>query len=247
MAEACAQAAPELWFPVGEKITYDMKWGFLHVGTTTVSAEWETAGDATNLLIRFTTRTTRLLDKVYRVDDVVEALIDPATFLPSRFYKRLEEGSYRAEELTTFDRSNGIVRWTSLTEDRSLDYEAAPDTRDIISLMYLLRKAEFTPGETNVYVVAGDEGPAEVTVMPLQRTVLKLENHGRVDALRFKTKVSHDPLFQRKFPDEAWVSTDERRVLLRMTVDVPVGHISLQLSKVEGPGSDHWIKPASGK
>lgn len=235
-------ARPTFWFPVGERLLYDMHWGVFPVGTTVVESEWQEKGTNTWLHIRYTTRTNPFCDRFYRVHDVIEAWIDPHTFLPIRFRKQLEEGAYRCDEWTTFDRSRGIVRWESLTEGRAIDYEAPPDLHDIVSLMYLLRRHPFEPGSTNTFRVAGDQGPTEIVVETLREVRVDTPGYGRRRAMQLRPRVSNDSLFQRKVPDLVWISADARRLLLRMTVDVPLGHVTMGLNAVEGPGAAEWIK-----
>lgn len=231
-----------LWFPVGERLVYDMNWGLLPVGTTVVESDWLPDHEPRLLRIRYTTRTTPFLDRVYKVDDLIETWIDPASFLPVRFRKRLEEGSFRCDEITTFDRAQGRVRWESRLDGRVIEYPAPPDLRDIVSLMYLLRKTAFEPGTTNSFPVAGDRGVTEIAVRSLARARLNLPRYGMQWAQHLKPIVSDDPLFDRKIPDQVWISTDARQVMLKLTVDVPVGHISMLLSAVEGPGDDAWVR-----
>jgi hypothetical protein len=233
---------PDLWFPVGERLLYDMDWGVIPVGSTVVESEWAADGTSTVLHIRYTTRTNPFCDRIYRVDDLIEAWIDPATFLPIRFRKKLEEGSFRCDETTTFHRDRGTVLWASLTENRVLEYNAPPDLHDIVSLMYLLREHPFVPGATNTFAVAGDQGPTEIQVETVRAVRVDTPGYGKRPAVQLRPRVSGDSLFQRKVPDQVWISTDQRRLLLQMTVDVPLGHITMGLRTVEGPGAAEWVR-----
>lgn len=236
-----APASGELWFSVGERLRYDMRWGIFPVGTTTVESEWQDGDSNSILRIRYLTRTNPFCDRLYRVNDLIEAWIEPQSFLPLRFHKKLEEGDYRCDEITTFDRERGVVRWESLTEGKVLEYPAPADLRDIVSLMYLLRRHAFEPGTTNVFNVAGDQGPTEIRVVVQDTVRVDTPGYGRRRSVRLRPLVSNDSLFQRKVPDQVWVSLDARRLLLQMTVDVPVGHITMGLAAVEGPGAAEWI------
>lgn len=241
-AERPDSGRPALWFPVGERLLYDMDWGVIPVGRTVVESQWAEEGTSTVLHIRYTTRTNPFCDRFYRVDDVIEAWIDPATFLPIRFRKKLEEGSFRCDETTTFHRDRGTVRWASSTEDRDVEYAAPRDLHDIVSLMYLLREHPFVPGATNTFTVAGDQGPTEIRVETVRSVLVDTPGCGKRAAVQLRPRVSGDSLFQRKVPDEVWISTDQRRLLLQMTVDVPLGHITMGLRAVEGPGAAEWVR-----
>jgi hypothetical protein len=38
-----------------------------------------------------------------------------------------------------------------------------------------------------------------------------------------------------------WVSDDDRRLIARASIKVPVAHVNLVLDKVTGPGEDVWV------
>jgi hypothetical protein len=233
---------PELWFPVGEKLVYDMHYGVMHVGTTTVTSEWINEQGKPRLVIRFVTRTNKFFDKVYRVNDTVEAIIDPATFRPVRFSKKLEEGDFTSNEVTDFDYEKKIAVWKSRTTGKTCEFKISDDTRDIVSFMYAMRRTPLEAGKLGDYWVAGDQGVCRLRLRGGRMREISLPRFGEIQAARVVPEAGKDDLFVRKMPRELWVSADDRRLIVKMAVKVPVAHVVLTLKNVSGPGDDIWTR-----
>ena len=246
-ARAEGEQPTNLWFQVGEEQIYDIEWGFLDIGQTHVTTSWEEFEGRRVIAIRFRTKTYGLMDSIYPVNDLLESLVDPETFLPLRFVKKLSEGKYRADEVTLFDHANKIAKWESHKSGKKKEFAIAEDTRDIISLMYYLRKDGFNVGGTTVHRIMADEKLYEVFVKPKKIETVKLDRFGKIETIRVEPEAAFQGLFVRKGKVTFWVSQDERRLCARMMAEVPVANIRLSLNKVLGPGDDLWVKPVKDR
>lgn len=238
-AGAGPDPSPELGFEVGETIVYRLQWGVIPVGTARVVSEW-TADEPARIRLRVHVRSNAFLDRIYRIDDTVESLVDPATFLPVSFEKNMDEGGWHRRDITEFDRENGRVRWRSLLGPETIDYEAPREVRDILSMMYALRSGGFVTGERRDYVVAGDEGLASVRLDVGKTRVFDHDRYGAVPAIRIRPTVGKDALFLGRVPKDIWVSNDDLTLLLLLSVDAPVGNIHLILDAIEGTSEGVW-------
>lgn len=232
-AVARTDVVPELWFPVGEKLTYRIYWGVLPVGTSVATTGWRNEDGRTVLAIRFRTRTNRLVESIYPVDDLLETIIDPVTFLPIRSIKRLSEGRYRADETVYFDHQKGVARWISHITGKRKKVPIEAETRDLISFMYVTRARSIRVGEVLRDRVMTDEKIYDLEVQALRRDPLKLPQLGRVPSIKLEPEAAFQGLFVRKGKMWVWVSDDERRVITRLVARVPVASISLWLTRVE--------------
>ena len=233
---------PELWFPVGETLTYDMHYGVMHVGQTTVTSEWLNEEGKPRLAIRFFTKTNKFFDKIYRVENLVESIIDPETFQPIRMYKKIQEGDVSAEETTTFDFEHLVAHWASADGKKARDYKLSPDARDIVSFMFIMRQVPIEEERLGSYWVTGDDGMCRLKLKGRGMEDLNLDVFGRVATTKLVPDVTRDALFVRKMPRMLWVSTDPRRLIVKMTVKVPIASITLTLKNVSGPGDDFWTR-----
>jgi len=223
---------PELWFPVGEQLTYQIRWGMIPVGRTTASTFWREEGGRTRLVVQFRTRTNRFLEKIYPVDDFLESVIDPVSFLPVRFTKRLSEGHYRADETTEFDHRHRRARWQSNRSGRTTNLDIEADTRDLISFMYFMRSSRFKVGEVQSHRVMADEKVYDLYVKAVKSEVLNLPGLGPRRSIKVEPEAAFNGLFVRKGKVWMWVSDDDERLCTRLVARVPVASVSLLLVKI---------------
>jgi hypothetical protein len=236
-----------LWFNVGEELLYDIHWGVIHVGQTHVTTSWTNQDGRPLILVRYRTKTNGFVETFYPVDDTLESLIDPETFLPIYFKKKLSEGRYRCDETTRFDFGNLTMRWGSDTNGRKKTLPIEEDTRDIVTTMYYLRRQPFVQGETNRYRVMADERLYDLDIKVGRKETGKLAKWGARECHRVEPTASFDGLFVRKGKITFWVSTDPRQVCTRIMAEVPVANIRLTLADVKGPGEDFWVKSSKSK
>ncbi|MCE9613144.1 MAG: DUF3108 domain-containing protein [Lentisphaerae bacterium] len=233
---------PALWFPVGEELVYDIYWGVIPVGETRITTEWIQEDGRALLAIRYRTRSNKVIAKLYPVDDVIEAVIEPRTFLPVRFIKNLKEGSHRYHELTTFDHQNLKAHWRSLRSDKTKTFAIDPDTRDLVTLMYFLRSRPVREGEQYEYRVMADEKIYDLYLEAVKVESVKLDGIGRVPSMRIEPKAKFQGLFVRKGKMTVWVSRDARNLCTQVKASVPVADVNVVLREVRGPGDDQWVK-----
>jgi hypothetical protein len=237
--EAAGEEA--LWFPVGESIEYLIYWGKIPVARSTASTEWVEEDGRRLLAIRFRTKSNRVIGTIYPVDDFIESIIDPKTFLPVRFTKQLSEGRYRCDETTTFDHEAGKAILKNQLRGTTLEYEIDDETRDLVSFMYSLRTAEFPVGDTQTFRVMADEKLYDLEVTSRKTQRIKLPRYGKVESVMLEPAASFQGLFVRKGKMTLWVSEDERRLITRADIQVPVADVHLILQDVDGPGEDDWV------
>jgi hypothetical protein len=238
---------PELWFPVGEKMTYRIYWGMIPVGESEISTAWIRDNDRTLLAINYRARSNKALAKLYPVDDTVQTIVDPETFLPLSFIVDLKEGRHRNREMTTFDYTNGIGRWQSLVKNKQKTFAIDAETRDLVSFMYFARNKGFRPDTSHRFRVMADEKVYDLLVkVQKQLEPVDLPNHGKLSCLRLDPEAQFNGIFVRKGKATVWVSNDKRCLTTKVTASVPiVGSVKAVLVSVTGPGDDAWVKPVA--
>lgn len=234
---------PELWFPVGEVIEYDVLWGLFTVGEATASAAWTNRDGRRLLTLIVEAETNGIVDKLYPVKEYLETILDPVTFLPLSFEKRSREGRRHYDEITTFDHERLEGHWKSLTKNTEKIFPIKPDTRDLMGLMYWIRKTPIQAGETHHYEVMTDEKLYGVVVEAGKKEKVSLERYGKVKCIKMEPKGTFDGMFVRKGRLWLWLSDDERYTICRAAASVPVASIKIMLKRVRGPGDDFWVAP----
>lgn len=242
-----APAGPtnSMWFPVGETLTYRVYWGFIAVGEAVVTSEWIEEEGVRYIQITHRIRSNKVIATLYPVDDVVQTLIDPETFRPVSFFLDQKEGRHSAKEITTFDYKRGVARWESFTKKKVKEFPIDQDTRDIVTLMYFIRRDGFKAGEDRQLRVMADDKIYDLGVKVDGEEKIDVPGHGEVDCLRLEPSAKFNGLFVRKGKMTLWVSKDERFLCTRVAAGVPiVGSVKVLLTSVGGPGEDSWVKKA---
>jgi len=191
--------------------------------------------------IRFTTKSNKVLDVLYPVDDFIESLIDPETFLPVQFTKRLSEGRYRCHEVTTFDHETGLATYLNKRENKTKTYPIEAETRDLISFMYSMRTVDVTVGSAGDFKVMADEKLYDLSIKALKEQSVKLPKYGKIASVVLKPVAAFQGLFVRRGSMKIWVSDDDRKIITKASIKVPVAHVNLLLEDVSGPGTDQWV------
>lgn len=233
----------EFWFPVGETVHYNLFWGVIPVAHSTATTQWVDWEDRRMLSIQFRTRSNAFLNRIYPVDDFLESIIDPETFLPVKFRKRLNEGRYSTDQTTLFDHANQRATWIHNVRNQTNEFEIAEDTRDLITFMYFMRTQELTVGQNHDYQVMADEKIYDLNLKALSREKVELEKYGAVESIEIEPTAEFDGLFVRRGRMTVWVSEDDRRLLTQARVSVPVANVHIKLHEVTGPGGDFWLNP----
>lgn len=241
-----AGAAPSFWFPPGEELVYTVTWGGIPVGESRVWNEWVEENGRWLLAIRLRTRTNKVLSTIYPVDDFIESVVEPSSFLPVRFVKKLNEGNHRYDETTTFDHVRGVARWVAPLRNKVREFPIGPQTRDIPSLLYWLRQQTFREGQKFPFEVMADDKIYDGIAQAGTVEKIKLPRYGSVSGLMIEPIASFEGIFVRRGRVWIWVSRDRRRLALQLVGEVPVAKVRIALSEVRGPGGDAWVAPAGG-
>lgn len=238
-----ATDAVKLWFPVGERLTYTVHWGVIHVADAVISTDWVRWPDG-RLIVRIRLRTisNKFIHSIYPVNDQIDSYIDPVTFLPVRFVKDMNEGSRHELAITDFDHAAREARWRKRVRHfKDWKLPIAADTRDIPSLFYWLRKDGMTAGVTNRYQVMADDKIYDLAMTPEDKQEsLTVPGFGPVPCLQVSPEASFEGLFVRKGKVTAWVSKGAPCLITRMDGEVPVARIRIRLAKIEGPDVQAW-------
>lgn len=229
-------------WPIGEKITYRLYWGFIPVGIATSWTEWTEHEGRRLLAIRMRTVSNKVVEKIYPVDDTIESLVDPATFLPVQFSKDMSEGTHKYKEVTVFDRSNKMAYWESKLTGKKKEYPIEAETRDIPSLMYYLRTHTFVPGKREHFRVQADEKVYDLWVNVLKKEKINTPTYDDTSTIKVEPEAAFNGLFVRKGRLWIWLSDDPRCLAVRIEASIPVANIRAAVIGVEGPGDDYWTK-----
>ncbi|MCX7009102.1 MAG: DUF3108 domain-containing protein, partial [Kiritimatiellaeota bacterium] len=209
----------DLPFPVGEVLTYRVYWGYwgyIPVAVATARFDWVELDGRKMIAIRSTARTNKFADKIYRVDDLMESIVDPETMLPVRFTKIAHEGRYWTHEITVYDHKNKVAHYESKKNGEKQDYPLEADTHDVISMMYVMRSQPFVVGQKPHYRCLTDDKIYDFWVDVLKEEKVELENYGAAPCVKVEPVAAFNGLFVRKGRIWFWLTRDKRQFMTKM-------------------------------
>ena len=214
-----------------EKLTYQIKYGFVVGGITTLSLT-DTVYEGKKVFHALAIgQTTGLANTIYGVEDVYESWFDKKTNLPLKSVRNIKEGRYKHYNEVTYNRSNNTV-----TSMLSGIHKVPEKILDLSSTFYYLRRVDYSKvneGDTvfvNMYF--SDE------IFPFRLVFKGKETlrtkFGKIGCIKLNPIVEVGRMF--KSPDDLtiWFTDDNNciPVLVRMDIRI-VGAVHLKLIKYE--------------
>jgi hypothetical protein len=218
-------------FTVGERLTYDVTYSSYLVAGTAVTRvqDRRPVPGGTAYYIVVEGRPVPMLANLYRLYYRMDTLVDAATLLPHQGSVHAEEGARKRTAVTRYDRSAGKA-WLDVQADAGgrLEFDIPPQVQDGLSALYVLRSMALRPGDSISLPIA-DEG----IVYSLRANVTGVENVrvplGEFPAALLKVSIT-DPEGKPAAANAAvWISTDARRLPVKMQADLAVGSFVLLL------------------
>jgi len=211
-------------FGVGEKLHFDINYGFINAGTATMEVvrliEYE---NRPCFLIETTANSNSFFSTFYKVRDRIESVMDAVGLFSWRFEKNLREGSYSADRMYSFDQRRNIAFYKNDT------IPVEPYTQDPISTLYYTRTQPLKVGQS-FYLdnfIDGDKYHLEVRVLKKEKITVKA---GTFDCLVVEPMTSSVGVFKNEGRLKVWLTDDFLKMPVMMKSKVLVGSISAELT-----------------
>jgi len=220
-------------FSIGETLTYDVAWStFLVAGSATSRVvEKRPSGNSSAYYIVAEGRPLPIIARLYALYYKMDSLMDSYSTLSHRTSLYKEEGSRKRMTTTTFDRAAKRGQFTVQT-DAPIDFAIPADVQDGLATLYALRSRNLKTGD-HLTIPVADEGmlyKASFEVGAPEQVKVPL---GTITALSLKITVldaANQPVGKNI---AAWISTDPRRLPVRLQADLPVGNFGLTLRSAQ--------------
>ena len=222
---ARTQAAPSRPWVVGEKLTYDAKVNFLHVGNGTMTVVGlDTLRGHTVWHTLFQVKGRMLF---FSVNDKYESWFDTTTLSSIRYRQDIDEGSYEPKRLFDF-----FPERSTFQENEKPEEPSVPDPLDEGSFIYFLRSIPLDTGQTYVFnrYFRPDRNPVQIKV--LRRERIKVQA-GEYNAFVVQPIIKTKGIFSENGKAEIWIADDSTRMMLKMRSGLPFGTLNLELKRIE--------------
>ena len=216
-------------FAVGEKLTYNAKINFLHVGTGVMRvvgiddvrghAAYHTAFDVHGRMLFFS------------VNDHYESWFDTTTLASLRYKQDIDEGSYERQRVYEIYPDRKTYSENGKPEEPGV---ALP--LDDGSFIYFVRTLSLDLGQSYEFnrYFKPDRNPVKLAVLRKERIKVPA---GEFDAIVVRPAIKSKGIFSDDSNAEIWFSDDSLRLMLRMKSGLPFGTLQLELKDIDRGGS----------
>jgi hypothetical protein len=222
-----APATPEVLpsetpFVAGERLSYDVSFGRLHVGHgTMLLAGPDTIRGRTAWRAIFTISGGTFF---FRVRDSTVSWFDTASFSSLRFVQHIREGRYHADrdyriygERATYARLN------------EAEVPSVPAPLDDASFIYFLRSVPLEIGSTYTFnrYFQPEGNPITIHVLRREQVTVKA---GTFNAIVVQPQFKTPGIFSERGHAEVWLADDSTHILLQLKSGLSFGSINLYLT-----------------
>jgi len=214
-------------FGVGEKLSFDINYGFINAGTATMEVarlvEFENR-PCYQIITR--ARSNSFFSTFYKVEDRVESIIDAVGLFSWYFEKNLREGSYRSDRKYSFDQRNNLVVYKNDT------IAVAPFVQDALSVLFYVRTQPLEVGQSMFLENFVDGRTFALEVRVLKRETVTVEA-GTFDCLVVEPLMQTVGVFKHQGKLKVWLTDDYLKMPVLMKSRVIVGSITAELTDFE--------------
>ncbi len=231
-------------FNKSEHIEYLVHYGMLTAGTATVDVQPKiyTLNDRMCYRVDVVGKSAGFGGALVRIDDTWRTYMDTASFVSHRFYRHIEEGDYRREEVVDFSplRNNAVLKYEEygMKDDAKKPHTKGKKTfktpdyaQDMISGYYFLRTIDFSKYKEGEIITIS--GVLEDVVYSLQIRYKGKEEvktkFGRIMAHRLAPIMPANQMFSGENSIRFWVSDDKNRVPVRIEADMFIGKVVCEM------------------
>lgn len=218
-------------FTVGEKLTYEVNYGFITAGYAEYSIPKisRIAGrDVYN--VTFNVSSVPTFDPFYKVRDHYETYLDVEGIFPWRFEQHIREGGYSRDFSAFFDQRKGKAK----TSEGS--YDIPKYVHDIVSALYLGRTFDYTKMKEGDKVhlenfYKDKTYPLDIVYKGRETVSVKA---GKFDCIILEPLVQEGGLFKNEGSIIIWLTNDELKIPVKVKTKVLIGSIDAELSSYSG-------------
>jgi hypothetical protein len=180
--------------------------------------------------------TVGVVRAIYRVDDEYKSTFDGGHCTSTSFLKAFE-GRKQRETKITFQQPPGKAQFveTDLIKNEPVEtkeIEVPPCVHDVVSALEKLRRMRVPPGKTVKLPVSNGKKSIEARVDA--QGVESVETPaGKFRTVRYEAHLYNGELYRRKGRLFIWLTDDERRMPVRIKVQLPfyIGSVTIELEK----------------
>ncbi len=213
-------------FAKGEKIGYEVKWGFIVAGRASLSIEPQVWNGQDVYRIVSEATSASWISSMYPVKDISESIVSRETFSTLNFYKDVNEGKYHQQENMIFDQVNGKVIYADATVD------IPKGTVDVLASLYAVRFRILEPGKEFTINICNNKKNYELVVKVISRETVNVPA-GEFKTIMVEPLLKEEGIFMHKGRLFVYLTDDAERIPVLLRSKIAVGSIVAAMEKIE--------------
>lgn len=222
---------PNNAFREGEKLTFDVKYGFVTAGIATMHIpKIKRISGRSAYHVTFEVNSVPSFDIFYKVRDRYETYIDVEGLFPWRFEQHIREGSYSRDFSAFFDQRKGKAK-TSEGE-----YDIPKYVHDIVSAFYFARTLDYSGMKKGDKIHLQNfykDKVYDLDVVYHGKETIEVAA-GKFDCIIVEPLVQEGGLFKSEGNIVIWLTDDDIKMPVRVKTKVVVGAIDADLTSYQG-------------
>lgn len=225
-------------YKVGEKVSYTIQYGIITAGYATLDLTGETLNGKEVWHSKLMAKTTGMAEALFKVLDIYESYVDPATELPVKSIRNIREGRYRKFNVVDFDhktRADSSILYSDLTGK----HIAPPRIHDILSCFYYFRNnvlpvdSNLKKGELITINTWFCDELYPIRLKYIGTDVVKTKL-GKIICHKFNPVTETGRLFKTEEDVSFWFSADKNFLPVKIRFDIFVGSFTCEIVNYEG-------------
>jgi len=230
-SQANFKPLPNNSFQDGEKLKYDLRFGFIHGGEASLVLSKADLDGQELYHATLQGRTIGIWNKLFNVNDVFESYFVPETGMPKFHLANVQEGNYKRLFEVHFNHAD-----YSVISNRKGYVKVPSNILDIISVFYYMRRMDYSnllPGEILKYQTyfQDDIFPFEMQFKGYETIKTKF---GKIKCLKFVPVVQPGRIFKNKDDMRVWFTNDANLIPIRIEFDMWVGSAVAEVKEYSG-------------
>lgn len=223
--------AQQLPFGVGEKITFEIKYGFINAGSAVLSipSYYYINGNET-FQVLFTVRSNSVFDLIYKVRDSYQTFIDSKGIFSRKFDQNISEGKFKRSYSADLYPEEGYAQ--TLTGEYKID----PNTQDILSAFFYIRSIKFENLKIGSRIKLKNfyrDKLHSLDVIYTGKQQIQVDA-GKFDCVVVEPVIMAGGLFRSEGRVLLYLTDDERRLPVRVETKIVIGSVVADLTSYSG-------------
>ena len=233
---------PDTKLPVGEKLTYDVRWLGMRIGSMTLAVTGiKNVGGRDAYVLEATMKTNDALAKIYRIEDRFISYMDVEKLYTVRHEVYRRDGKYKKDAVTDFDQVQHKAYFRNSIDNSEKTFDIPPGVQDALTACYYLMLLPLNVGGRAEYFVCNNESNYRFFGFIRSKAMVRLPPiEGEPGAAGERAAFLVQPSAQLKGAKidkgnvNAYFSCDKRRIPLVAKIRGPVfSEVAMYLVKIE--------------